>query len=1311
MKTHVSTMKLSRGRSGRGAVGALLGLSLVIHGVIFPFSPNAAVASTGFLTIVATGGVAAGNGWTHSDGVVSVTSNVSVNWSSLEAVVSSTSNSLTVNAAEIRVSASENGFGVTGTSLTLKASGSIRFDPQISLSLGGNLTLQADTDDSKSGEIQLGTVDGSGAGTISAGGDISLVGGSNGMGFAWATDVDTSGKIDSAGVALFGTYLTSYGGDILVRGASKVASQSRGVLFSELARVPKLSTTGSGTVTVEANASEMEQSSRGIVSTTAFEVVTQQGDILIAGIGNASDSSSPGAGLNIAAKITSTSGDVRLEDRTVGSNHDGVYSADLVLTTGGNVSLKTDKLFKTPGKITVDAETFKLEAYSTPSFQAATKLGRLILKGTPTSVIGHPDNTANLILDQWVENDGTVIMNTTGSITQELAGFIRGTGDLAFGSTGSVNLENLTNYNDVNKIAGGSLGKPLGSINFIDVDDLEIGTVGSLSGIYSSDTVYIATSSKDLNVTQPVTSTKTSGDSLKLLADRDATKTNAGDGDINVSGSGSFNIDPTSRALLYSGDAVTSTGLVDAVGGPSFIRTSVDATTTTFDPALLTSGKYALFRTSTPPPAFITTSIPTSAIYGETKTFRATSSSDGTVALTTSTPEICTISDGVSPDFSVEMVGVGTCTITHTDSVSVGGASNVVSNITVAQKALTVSGLTADKAYDQTTSATITGTPALVGVIGSDDVTVSGSATSGTFSSAAIGTRTVTFSGLTLSGTKAANYTVTQSISAEISKRPLTATFATVPTKVYDGIDSVSLTSTDYTLTGVIAGETVAISNTSGTLDSANIGTRTLTVATPTLTGAQAANYSLAGPVTGTATISAKQLTLGGSFTAANKFFDGTTSATTDASSLTLVGLIAGETNVAIDSLTAVFANSAIANGVTVTITAATLSGSQAGNYAVSLTGAPTATANITSGPTSAPTNVIAQSTGPTSATLTWVAPTSLNGSAITGYKIEASSDSGGTWTVKIADTATTTVSASVTNLIIGGTYIFRVSAINGAGTSAASAATQALSLATAPGAPSNLQMNFEGSGARISWSAPSDNGGAALTGYVVQYQTSGSWVDLTASGTSASIPGVFSTQSVSFRVAATNAVGQGVFVVFTYSPPPSYSGPVVTGVVTISSVQATGNSPIELSGQRLDEVLKVTVDGKELKILTQTAERLVLELPELTAGTKNLVITLKNGSTLIQQDALVVSDPPVTSEQAAPAKVNAGSFKGYVALYAKGHEGKRFSAKVGKDWVVVNSLASNFERITDFTGAGFTISVRIYIDRELIDTITVTTK
>jgi hypothetical protein len=89
----------------------------------------------------------------------------------------------------------------------------------------------------------------------------------------------------------------------------------------------------------------------------------------------------------------------------------------------------------------------------------------------------------------------------------------------------------------------------------------------------------------------------------------------------------------------------------------------------------------------------------------------------------------------------------------------------------------------------------------------------------------------------------------------------------------------------------------------------------------------------------------------------------------------------------------------------------------------------------------------------------------------------------------------------------------------------------------------------------------------------------------------------------------------------------------------------------------------------------------------------------------------IFVGDAPQSSTQ----KVNAGSFKGYVAVYARGYEGQRLSAKIGNDWVIVdpivNNESANLARVTDFTGAGVDIAVRIYIDRVLIDTINLTTK
>ena len=70
-----------------------------------------------------------------------------------------------------------------------------------------------------------------------------------------------------------------------------------------------------------------------------------------------------------------------------------------------------------------------------------------------------------------------------------------------------------------------------------------------------------------------------------------------------------------------------------------------------------------------------------------------------------------------------------------------------------------------------------------------------------------------------------------------------------------------------------------------------------------------------------------------------------------------------------------------------------------------------------------------------------------------------------------------------------------------------------------------------------------------------------------------------------------------------------------------------------------------------------------------------------------------------VATAAASDTKVNVGTFKGYVALYAKGYEGQKMSAIVAGKWIVVESLASDFERVVRFTGAGYTITTKIYID------------
>ena len=86
-----------------------------------------------------------------------------------------------------------------------------------------------------------------------------------------------------------------------------------------------------------------------------------------------------------------------------------------------------------------------------------------------------------------------------------------------------------------------------------------------------------------------------------------------------------------------------------------------------------------------------------------------------------------------------------------------------------------------------------------------------------------------------------------------------------------------------------------------------------------------------------------------------------------------------------------------------------------------------------------APTSLSATASGSTRIDLSWTAPGSNGGSAITGYRIEISSDGGANWTVHVATTGNPATTYSHIGLAAGTTRHYRVSAINANGAGAAS--------------------------------------------------------------------------------------------------------------------------------------------------------------------------------------------------------------------------------------------------------------------------------
>ena len=167
------------------------------------------------------------------------------------------------------------------------------------------------------------------------------------------------------------------------------------------------------------------------------------------------------------------------------------------------------------------------------------------------------------------------------------------------------------------------------------------------------------------------------------------------------------------------------------------------------------------------------------ATYGDAAiTLGASASSGLTVSYSSSNTAVATVAGNI-----LTIVGVGTTTITASQvgDASYNPAINVANDITVAAKAVSITGIAiSDKPYNGSTAATITGTAVLspAAVLG-DDVAIGGTPVAN-FTTATVGTnKPVTVTGYALTGTKALNYALSQptGLTAAVTVADQTITF------------------------------------------------------------------------------------------------------------------------------------------------------------------------------------------------------------------------------------------------------------------------------------------------------------------------------------------------------------------------------------------------------------------------------------------------------------------------------------------------------------------------------------------------------
>jgi hypothetical protein len=206
----------------------------------------------------------------------------------------------------------------------------------------------------------------------------------------------------------------------------------------------------------------------------------------------------------------------------------------------------------------------------------------------------------------------------------------------------------------------------------------------------------------------------------------------------------------------------------------------------------------------------------------------------------------------------------GTAVITaHKAEDAVYAAASNSYTLTVNPKPVTITGVTAaNKVYDGATTATISGTAAVSGLVGSDVVTVNNGTAAFADKNVSNG-KTVSFSGFSLGGANAGNYSLSQpaNTTANITAKPVTITGLTAANKFFDGTTTATITGT-ATINGLISGDVVTVNYGTASFANATVGdNKTVTFSGFSLGGANAGNYSLsAQPVSVTANIAISQL-------------------------------------------------------------------------------------------------------------------------------------------------------------------------------------------------------------------------------------------------------------------------------------------------------------------------------------------------------------------------------------------------------------------------------------------------------------------
>lgn len=337
------------------------------------------------------------------------------------------------------------------------------------------------------------------------------------------------------------------------------------------------------------------------------------------------------------------------------------------------------------------------------------------------------------------------------------------------------------------------------------------------------------------------------------------------------------------------------------------------------------------------------------------------------------------------------------------------------------------------------------------------------------------------------------------------------------------------------------------------------------------------------------------------------------------------------------------------------------------------------------------------------SVTVSWTAPANLGGSTVSQYSIFVSRDGGTTWNAA-AYKAASVFTATVARPAKGATWQYRMSARTGFGDSEFTNAISISAGTTVASAPSlrNLVVNVDGT-LTATWLAPSDLGGTALTGYIVERSADNvNWTalpTLAANVLTLTIPGNGPGARTYLRVKATNAVGVSVAsgVASIMVPYVKATSPIgLTAALVSGRVQLTWSAPANNGGSTISYYqVEASTNGGASWILMANVNALTVGLtPPAKGVTASYRVTARTAFGLGDYSNVATATNPNTVASnvriTGVTKVAAGSFGlTFVAPTDLGGYSSytyRVEVYVNGAWSVVGSgagAASNYLVIT----------------------------